>query len=126
MTFDSRLADDLKEQLAGLGHITERRMFGGAGIYCDGQIFALMIDGDLYLKTNETDRDAFAAEGCGPFTFETKNGQKTITSYYRTPERLIDDPDELEVWSRRAIAAGKQASATKPRKIANDGKLRRG
>ena len=32
----------LQDQLRGLGTITSRRMFSGAGLYCDGLIFALI------------------------------------------------------------------------------------
>ena len=31
------------DQLAPLGHVTTRRMFSGAGVYCDGVIFALIL-----------------------------------------------------------------------------------
>src|SRR5881275_310299 len=33
----------LMDQLRGLGRITTRRMFSGAGLYCEGVIFALIL-----------------------------------------------------------------------------------
>jgi DNA transformation protein len=37
------------EQMADFGFVTARRMFGGAGIYRDGMMFALIADDVLYL-----------------------------------------------------------------------------
>ncbi|MFT7671250.1 MAG: DNA transformation protein, partial [Planctomycetota bacterium] len=34
--------DYVIEQLAGLGAITSRKMFGGAGLYCDDLFFGLI------------------------------------------------------------------------------------
>jgi hypothetical protein len=49
----------LKDQLRGLGHVTSRRMFSGAGIYCDGVIFALLLRDTLYFKVDDGNRAAY-------------------------------------------------------------------
>ncbi len=94
----------LSDILAPLGHVTARRMFGGAGIYCDGVIFGLHIEDVLYLKADATSIPAFEAEGCGPFSYETKTGARAVMSYWRAPERLYDEADEFVEWARRALA----------------------
>lgn len=38
------------DQLAGLGRLRVRRMFGGAGIYCDEIFFAIVNQDTLYLE----------------------------------------------------------------------------
>ncbi|HJZ45496.1 MAG TPA: TfoX/Sxy family protein, partial [Hyphomicrobiaceae bacterium] len=40
---------------------------------------------------------------------------KTVTmgAYWRVPERLFDDPDEMLEWARAALAAGRRAAAGK-------------
>jgi DNA transformation protein len=90
--------DYLIDQMAGFGPVTMRRMFGGAGVYRDGQMFALVVDDVLYLKTDEAGREVFKAEGLEPFSYATKNGEHTLTSYWRAPERCLDDPAEMAVW----------------------------
>ncbi len=55
-----------------LGWITIRRMFGGAGLYVDGLIVALEINGALYLKTDERTRQTFADAGGMPFAYHGK------------------------------------------------------
>ncbi len=39
--------------MAGFGPVTVRPMFGGAGIFRDGLMFALIADEVLYLKADE-------------------------------------------------------------------------
>ena len=103
----------LEDLLRPLGPISVRRMFGGAGIYCDGQVFAFVDDDQLFFKTDEAGRSAFADEGMGPFTYTTKHGPGTLMSYWRAPERLLEDPDEMVAWARTALGVARRA-ATKP------------
>jgi DNA transformation protein len=105
------------EQLAPLGHVTTRRMFSGAGVYCDGVIFALILRGALYFRVDDVDRAAYVAEGLEPFSYEARGRTVEIGSYWRVPERLFDDPDEMVAWARAALAAGRRAAAgKKPRR----------
>ena len=103
----------LKEQMAGFGAVTSRRMFSGAGIYRDGVIFALIVQDTLYLKADAESRADFEAEGLGPFTYDTKLGERTITSYWRCPERCLDDPGEMTLWCRKAWGAALRAGVGK-------------
>ena len=43
-------------QLAEAGTITYRKMFGEYGVYCDGKIFALICDNQLFIKITEAGR----------------------------------------------------------------------
>ena len=95
----------LKDQLRGLGHITTRRMFSGAGLYCDGLIFALILRDTLYFKVDDGNRQAYEAEGLEPFTYEARGRKVRIGAYWQVPERLFDDPDEMLDWARGALAA---------------------
>jgi DNA transformation protein len=85
-------------------------MFGGAGIFCDGLMIGLIADGVIYLKADELGQAAFAAEGLGPFTYG-KAKKRVVMSYWRMPERLYDDPDELARWAADALAAARRAHA---------------
>lgn len=101
------------DQLAPLGHVTARRMFSGAGVYCDGVIFALILRDALYFRVDDSNRAAFAAEGLAPFSYEARGRTVEIGAYWRVPERLFDDPDEMLEWARAALAAGRRAAAAK-------------
>jgi DNA transformation protein len=99
------------DQLASLGHVTTLRMFSGAGVYCDGVIFALILRDVVYFKADDGNRAAYEAEGCVPFSYEAKGRKIEIGSYWRVPERLFDDPDDMVEWARAALAAGRRAAA---------------
>jgi DNA transformation protein len=62
--------DFVRDLLVDFGPVTIRNMFGGAGIYADGVMFAILVDDTLYLKADEASRRAFETEGMGPFTYE--------------------------------------------------------
>ena len=105
--------DFLRDQLHGLGRITTRRMFSGAGLYCDGVIFALILRDTLYFKVDDGNRPAYAAEGLEPFTYEARGRKVRIGAYWQVPERLFDEPDEMLQWARRALAAAGRAAVKK-------------
>jgi DNA transformation protein and related proteins len=92
----------VKDLLSGFRPISIRNMFSGAGIYADGVIFALIFDETLYLKADEPFSREFVAEGKGPFTYERKGRPPVAMPYWEVPERLLDDPEELVTWARRA------------------------
>jgi DNA transformation protein len=106
--------DLLRDALSGLGTVSVRRMFGGAGVYADGLIFGLVADDTLYLKADEATKRAFEAEGQGPFVYGGR-GKAIAMSYWRIPERLLDDPDEMVGWARTALGVARRAVAAKPK-----------
>lgn len=103
----------LQDLLAGFGPVSIRAMFSGAGVYADGVMFAILVDDTLYLKADEALGRDFAAEGNGPFIYRAGGGRQVAMRYYEVPERLLDDPDELALWARRALAIARQAAKAK-------------
>lgn len=104
-------ADHISELFSDFGPVTVRRMFGGAGIFADGAMFALVDDGVIYLKADVATIPAFEREKSTPFSYATKRGTHTLTSYWRLPERLYDDPEELARWAAAAHAVARAAAA---------------
>ncbi len=93
------------EQLKPAGAVSARRMFGGVGIYID-DIFCALISPEsnaLYFKVDDSNRADYEAAGSKPF-MPYKN-RATIMSYYEVPEEVIEDPDELLRWARKARSA---------------------
>jgi len=74
--------DLVRDLLGEFGPVTIRNMFGGAGIYADGVMFALLADDVLYLKADETSARAFRAEGMEPFTYLTEGKGPVVMSYF--------------------------------------------
>jgi DNA transformation protein and related proteins len=115
----------IRELFAQFRPVTVRRMFSGAAISTDGVTFGLIVRGAIYLKVDETSIPAFEQEGSQPFTYtraKSARGAKPVAmSYWRLPERLYDDPDELATWAARAFAIAQQKKAV-PRKKASASK----
>lgn len=116
--------DHIHELFAGLGAVSVRRMFGGAGLYAEGIMFGLVSGGEIYLKADAETVPRFEAEGCGPFEYGTKTGRRAIASFRKLPERLYDDADELAEWARDAIHAARRSGAVK-RKPARKAQVKR-
>jgi DNA transformation protein len=69
--------------------------------------------GVVYLEADDETAAAFRQEGAGPFTYDTKHGKHASLSYWRLPDRLYDDPDELAAWARRAVAVARRVREPK-------------
>lgn len=125
MAVSESLVALLQEQLEPLGRITFRRMFSGAGLYCDGVIFGLILRETLHFKVDDRNRAAYEAEGMEPFSYEAQGRIRQIGAYWRVPERLFDEPDAMVEWARAALAAGRRSAADKAGKKPKTGKRQR-
>jgi DNA transformation protein and related proteins len=110
-------AETINELFRDFGPVAVRRMFGGQGIFVDGMMIALVARDVIYLKADAATIPAFEQEGLAPFSYPTKNGEHTLTSYWRMPDRLYDDPEELARWAREARTVAQRRAAA-PRKAA--------
>src|SRR5437868_14334216 len=111
MVVSASFAEFLREQFAPLGRITMRRMFGKTGVFCDGFMLGMVRDNTLYLRVDDDNRAAFKeAESFPPLNYEKKGGTIDL-SFWRAPERLFDEPDELATWARAALAAARRIAA---------------
>jgi DNA transformation protein and related proteins len=109
-------AEFLREELAPLGRVTMRRMFGKTGVFCDGAMLGMVRDNTLYLRIDDLNRMVFKeAEAFPPLDYE-KGGRSIDLAFWRAPERLFDDPDELLVWARAALGAARRVAARRGRK----------
>jgi len=109
-------ADEIQDLFSSFGPVRVRRMFGGAGIYAEAGMFALVADGELYFKADAVTEPSFVEEGSGPFVYEAGGGRRTVMSYWRVPERLLDDPEELAAWARQACGAAERAAGKAARR----------
>jgi DNA transformation protein len=104
--------DFVVEQLALLGEVRARRMFGGAGLYSGETIFAIVADDVLYLKADEHNRSDYEREGMGPF--RPYRDRATALPYYEAPAFVLDDAELLRSWAVRAVEAGLRSRRRSP------------
>lgn len=111
MVASDTFAEFLREQLAPLGRITMRRMFGKSGVFCDGVMFAMVTENTLYFRVDEENRGTFKEAASLPPLNYRKKGAIIDLAFWRVPERLFDEPDELLTWARAALAAAHRVAA---------------
>lgn len=111
----------VREHLAGLGPLEFKRMFGAGAVYSHGLIFALLDDGLIWLKADETTVPALEAAGSRQFTYSGKDGALTGLGYWSLPESAVDDPDEAVRWAREAIDVALRKAAAKTAKSRKGG-----
>ena len=115
MVASDGFAEFLREQLAPLGRVTMRRMFGKTGVFCDGLMFGMVTENMLYFRVDENNRADFKeAASVPPLSYE-KKGRHIDLSFWRAPERLFDEPDELLTWARAALATARRGAAKRAR-----------
>jgi DNA transformation protein len=111
MVASHSFAEFLSEQLAPLGRVTMRRMFGKTGVFCDGLMLGMVTDNTLYFRVDDQNHTAFEEAAAFPPLNYTKQGSTIDLAFWRAPERLFDEPDELVEWARIALKAARRVAA---------------
>ncbi|WP_416355671.1 TfoX/Sxy family protein [Aureimonas phyllosphaerae] len=106
--------DTIHELFAVLQPISIRRMFGGKGIYAGGRIFALMLNDELYLKTDAQTAFCFEAAGSRRWTYQREGAAPVAMPYHSVPDEALDDPDLMADWARLAMEAAIRHGTKKP------------
>src|SRR5437588_6430044 len=115
MVASDSFAEFLREQLAPLGRVTMRRMFGKTGVFCDRLMFAMVTEDTLYFRVDDHNRAAFEEAAAFPPLNYEKQGRTIDLAFWRAPERLLDEPDELVTWARAALAAARRVATQRER-----------
>lgn len=86
------LADETLHRLSPLGPITWKKMFGGASIYLDGKMFALIDpEARLHFKVDDSIRARFDDAG------STKHDRMP---YFSVPEKVLANDEALIEWAQ--------------------------
>jgi len=115
MVASDGFAEFLREQLAPLGRVTMRRMFGKTGVFCEGLMFGMVTTDTLYFRVDDHNQAIFKeAASVPPLNYE-KKGRIIDLSFWRAPDRLLDEPEELVAWAQAALAAAHRIAAKRTR-----------
>lgn len=101
------------EQLAGLGGVSTRRMFGGVGLYSGEFFFGLIDDDTLFFKTDGSNSAEYRARGMPRFM--ATEGSGADKGYFQVPADIIEDAEALADWARRSVAVALAVHAAKAR-----------
>ena len=114
MAWDRAFGDWVREHFAALGPLEVKPMFGGAAVYADGLIWALLDDGVVWLKADADNEAALRDAGARQFTYPMKDGRRQSMAYWSLPDSAADDPEEAVDWARASIAAARRKAAARP------------
>ncbi len=105
MAIDAGLVAWIVEATEPLGRLTTRATMGGATLYPDGQVFAILSDEALWLKSDAISDPVWDAAGCARFA----DGRTATMNYRRAPDDVYDDADALRRWAALGLEAGLRA-----------------
>ena len=107
MAVDQGYLEHIKELLSPVEGVTYRAMFGGYGVFHEGDMFALISGSTstLYFKVGDLNREAFQAAGSEAF------GRMP---YWEVPANVLEDSEEMQEWASVAVQVG-HITATKKR-----------
>ena len=92
-------------------------MFGAIGVFRGDLMFGLIADDTLYFRVDDLNRALFDQEGASDPLRYDRMGRIVDLPFWRVPDRLLDEPDDLLIWARAAVsAAGRVAAKRKPRR----------
>lgn len=108
MAISDEFFDYVIDQFAGWRPVTARKMFGGAGLYCDGVMFGLIADDVAYLKVDDSNKADFLDAGSSAFNPYPEEGKSVVMPYYEIPADVLEDRDILAEWAECALAVAKR------------------
>lgn len=104
MASDLEFVQYIADQLEGAGQITYRKMFGDYAIYCNGKIFALFSDNQLFIKITEIGKKLAP-------TLKTAPPYEGAKPYF-----LMEDVDDKEFLTEFVTATCQELPIPKPKK----------
>lgn len=111
MAVSNSYREYVMEQLAGLGPVESRMMFGGVGIYLGDLFFALISQNTLFFKVDDESRPDYEKYDMKPFKpFEDKPG---VMQYFEVPVDILEDREMILEWARKAIEVATSARLKK-------------
>jgi DNA transformation protein len=113
MSFDEGLYALVQEALEPIGAVTMRRMMGGATLYLDGIVFAILDEAEIWFKSDAEADAVWDAQGCERFSVTFKDGRVDTMNYRRAPSEVYDDAEAMHRWARLAQEAGLRGAAKK-------------
>ena len=112
MRVKSSLASYVAEQLASLGRVSSRAIFGGVGIFVDDRLLGIVIDEKVYLHTDPGNLDSYVSRGMPQFK-PYPNAFDLTTDHHQVPAEVVQDAEQLKAWGQRALDAAVESAKAK-------------
>ena len=119
MAVDERDLSEFAQQMAPLGPVRYKKMFGGAGFWIGEHMFAIYAEGSFMFRADAVNAPQFTARGIGPWEpgmMKPRNGRVVSMPYYAIPDEVMSDPQLLLQWGQEAAAAADRMPPSKKKR----------
>lgn len=106
MAADKELHERVLGLLAPLGGVSSKSMFGGFGIFHEGDMFALISGHALFFKVDDSNRARYEAAG---------SKQYKPMPYFQVPESILRDSEGFLDWARESVSVAHASAGKKKR-----------
>ena len=96
--------DLVLEKLSPLEGVTGKSMFGGFGVFHEGEMFGLISNDVLYLKADDSNRNDYVSLG---------SNQYKPMPYFRVPDEVSETPETLREWAQKSVIIAHSAPKKK-------------
>ena len=125
MALSEEYKEHVRDLFSGLGPVSIRRMFGGAGLYLDDACFAIVLGSENILMRGDDELGPdFEAAGSEQWVYSNERRGPVAMPYWNLPDSALDDPEEAVAWARRSLvpaqASAAKKAAAKARKAARE------
>ena len=76
--------------------------------------FALIAEGVLYFKVDETNMADYAKHSSKPFVYDIK-GKLMTMNYLELPDAIMENEEKLHAWVEKSVQVAKQAKKSSPK-----------
>jgi len=99
---DQGYLDFVSEKLADIEELTIKKMFGGAGLFSGGKMFALIYEDVLYFKVDSSNKGDYIEKSSSQFS--PPFGKRRMNMpYYEVPADIFDNEDKIIEWAERSV-----------------------
>ncbi len=115
MAYSEKLANRVREALAGIPKVEEKKMFRGICFMVDDKMCVCVGDNELMCRVGPDEYEsALEKNGCRPMV----HGGKTMKGFVFVGEEGHKSKKEFDYWIKLSLAFNKDAKASKPAKKA--------
>ncbi|ALB62309.1 DNA transformation protein TfoX [Cronobacter condimenti 1330] len=104
----------VQNTLSSLGTVTHRSLFGGYSLAIDDAVFAMLVEGRLYLRASDLSRD-YQHTHSPEMLSCTRRGRNISLNYYLVDDELWGSPALLRDHARVALACARAEKSERAR-----------
>ena len=105
MTTKTERAKEIAERLSPWANVTTKPLFGAVALYRGEHVFAMLWQGAIYFKVDETTRKDFDAAGSHALEYHSQGKPRALKSYMEAPADILEDDETLSHWADKAYRA---------------------